>query len=229
MESRRVMSESPVHIEIPNDTLIPDEEFCRVVLGGCTRRTASRYEAEGLPVVMVAAPDGFVTHSFAGDDPIACRDYVRQKLGLPEYLQVHRLADKSGFPQYHWDGEKWISGRPKGAKIPYMLPQLIAAATVLEEATAARPQMPAGVEDRNADCWEALLAVADIAGGTWGGQYRSVIIDEFIYRVRRLTVWVDYAIVCTVVQNPMNGVASFGAGGGVGGLITTDLARAGGL
>ena len=86
------------------------------------------------------APDGFVVHSFAGDNPIACRDHVRRKLGLPEfepktkggarpfsptvaeyvyrladgtpYLQVHRLADKSGFPQYHWDGEKWISGKP---------------------------------------------------------------------------------------------------------------------
>jgi Protein of unknown function (DUF3631) len=105
-----------------------------------------------------AAPDGFVVHSFAGDDPIACRDYVRQKLRLPEfepkkkangggrpfsptvakyiyrltddtpYLQVHRLADKSSFPQYHWDGEKWISGKPKGPKVPYMLPQLIEAA-----------------------------------------------------------------------------------------------------
>jgi putative DNA primase/helicase len=105
------------------------------------------------------APGGLLVHSFAGDDPIACRDYVRRKLGLPEfepkkakkvnggakpfsptiakyvyrqadktpYLQVHRLANKSGFPQYHWDGEKWISGKPKGAKIPYMLPQLIAA------------------------------------------------------------------------------------------------------
>src|SRR5262245_6230598 len=30
------------------------------------------------------APDGFVVHSFAGDDPIACRDHVRSKLGLPE-------------------------------------------------------------------------------------------------------------------------------------------------
>jgi hypothetical protein len=105
-----------------------------------------------------SASDGFMVHSFAGDDPIKCRDHVRAKLGLPEfkprkklnggakpfsptiakylyrqadgtpYLQVHRLADKSGFPQYHWDGEKWISGKPKGPKIPYMLPQLISAA-----------------------------------------------------------------------------------------------------
>ena len=29
------------------------------------------------------------------------------------------------------------------------------------------PQMPAGVEDRDADVWEALLAVADEAGGHW--------------------------------------------------------------
>jgi RecA-family ATPase len=27
-------------------------------------------------------PDGFVVHSFADDDPIVCRDYVREKLGL---------------------------------------------------------------------------------------------------------------------------------------------------
>jgi hypothetical protein len=105
-----------------------------------------------------AAPEGFVVHSFSGDDPIVCRDYVRTKLGLSEfeprskranggtkpfsptvakyvyrladgtpYLQVHRLANKSGFPQYHWDGEKWVSGKPKGPKIPYLLPKLATA------------------------------------------------------------------------------------------------------
>jgi hypothetical protein len=31
------------------------------------------------------APEGFLVHSFAGDDPIACRDYVRAKLGLPAW------------------------------------------------------------------------------------------------------------------------------------------------
>jgi len=28
------------------------------------------------------APDGFVVHSFASDDPLACKDYVRDRLGL---------------------------------------------------------------------------------------------------------------------------------------------------
>lgn len=31
------------------------------------------------------APDGFVVHSFAGDDPMRCRDHVRQRLGLPDW------------------------------------------------------------------------------------------------------------------------------------------------
>jgi hypothetical protein len=31
------------------------------------------------------APDGFLVHSFSGDDPIACKDYVRAKLGQPEF------------------------------------------------------------------------------------------------------------------------------------------------
>jgi hypothetical protein len=31
------------------------------------------------------APDGFLVHSFADDDPITCKDYVREKLGLPAF------------------------------------------------------------------------------------------------------------------------------------------------
>jgi putative DNA primase/helicase len=32
-----------------------------------------------------SAPDGFVVHSFAGDDPITCKDHVRERLGLPGF------------------------------------------------------------------------------------------------------------------------------------------------
>jgi putative DNA primase/helicase len=31
------------------------------------------------------ARDGFVVYSFAGDDPLACKDYVRERLGLPKW------------------------------------------------------------------------------------------------------------------------------------------------
>jgi Toprim domain len=32
-----------------------------------------------------AMPSGFLVHSFAGDDPIQCKDYVRTRLGLPAW------------------------------------------------------------------------------------------------------------------------------------------------
>jgi hypothetical protein len=37
----------------------------------------------------------------------------------------------------------------------------------LAELSDARPRMPEGVTDRAADVWEALLAIADVAGGVW--------------------------------------------------------------
>jgi hypothetical protein len=90
--------------------------------------------------------DGFVVHSFGTDDPIRCKEYVREKLRLPPfepkpkkgngaskysptiaeyvyraadgapYLRVTRTAAKDFF-QSHRDGDKWIGGAPKGAKI----------------------------------------------------------------------------------------------------------------
>lgn len=35
------------------------------------------------------------------------------------------------------------------------------------------PEMPEGIEDRNADVWEALLAVAELAGGRWPERARE--------------------------------------------------------
>jgi hypothetical protein len=43
----------------------------------------------------------------------------------------------------------------------------------LEELAAARPAMPEGVQDRPAEVWEALLAVADAAGGEWPDRARA--------------------------------------------------------
>ncbi len=38
------------------------------------------------------------------------------------------------------------------------------------------PEMPAGIEDRNADVWEAMLAVADVAGGDWPRRARVAAV-----------------------------------------------------
>jgi hypothetical protein len=39
--------------------------------------------------------------------------------------------------------------------------------SAIKEMTEARPAMPDGIEDRNADMWEALLAIAEAAGEHW--------------------------------------------------------------
>lgn len=39
------------------------------------------------------------------------------------------------------------------------------------------PEMPSGIEDRNADVWEALLAVADLAGGEWPERARVAAVS----------------------------------------------------
>jgi hypothetical protein len=41
------------------------------------------------------------------------------------------------------------------------------AATIEAELADIWPEMPAGIEDRDADIWEALLTIADAAGGAW--------------------------------------------------------------
>jgi Protein of unknown function (DUF3631) len=40
------------------------------------------------------------------------------------------------------------------------------------------PVMPTGIADRNADVWEALLAVADAAGGTWPERARVTAVTH---------------------------------------------------
>lgn len=47
----------------------------------------------------------------------------------------------------------------------------------LAELAAARPKMPQGVEDRDADVWEALLALADAAGGDWPERARDAAVE----------------------------------------------------
>jgi hypothetical protein len=131
------------------------------------------------------APGGMVVYSHAGDDPLACKDYVRERAGLarwepqrsgssgtgaisrmtervsvqsetksstsvqplntsakptakagsPPAEYIYRQADgtpylrvkRPGFYQAHWNGKAWVNGAPKGPKIPYRLPELLAA------------------------------------------------------------------------------------------------------
>jgi hypothetical protein len=50
------------------------------------------------------------------------------------------------------------------------------ALSVEQEIAGGWPVMPDGIEDRNADVWEALLAVADAAGGDWPERARVAAV-----------------------------------------------------
>ena len=101
-----------------------------------------------------SAPDGFLVHSFADDDPIRCKDYVREKLGLPPWnanakgaakgktivatydytneagellFQVVRYSPK-GFRQRRPDGKGgWIWSLGETSRVLYRLPEVVEA------------------------------------------------------------------------------------------------------
>lgn len=50
------------------------------------------------------------------------------------------------------------------------------ARSVKQTITDAWPEMPAGIEDRDADVWEPLLAVADAAGGDWPKRAKAAAV-----------------------------------------------------
>jgi len=47
---------------------------------------------------------------------------------------------------------------------------------IADDLADARPPMPDGIEDRNADVWEALLAIADAAGDAWPARARAAAV-----------------------------------------------------
>jgi hypothetical protein len=49
IETSDLLAKFSVLIPLPDDVAVTDEEFCTHVLNGATRRTAKRYEAQGLP------------------------------------------------------------------------------------------------------------------------------------------------------------------------------------
>lgn len=75
---------------------------------------------------------------------------------------------------------------------------------------------------------DGMRAAGQVVPLIFAGQFRSVIIDHFEYRIRRLPVWVDYQISCMVYQNPSLGGLGFLLGS-IDTLILSDLSLAIGL
>lgn len=74
---------------------------------------------------------------------------------------------------------------------------------------------------------DAMRAAGDVVPLIWGGQFRSVIIDTFIYQVERMPFLVCYSISLTVYQNPQLGDLSLiAATGSLDALVSSDLIAA---
>jgi len=76
--------------------MISVEQLHRALGGEITRGKSGRSQVRcpgpghsardrSLAVAPGDGDDGFVVYSFAGDDVIACKDFVRSKLGLPRF------------------------------------------------------------------------------------------------------------------------------------------------
>jgi hypothetical protein len=75
------------------------------------------------------------------------------------------------------------TGIPEGKAIGAKLAAW--AKSVFNDAVAARPEMPKGIVDRQADAWEPLMVVADLAGGDWPELAREAAIA--LVKVNRKT------------------------------------------
>src|ERR1700730_989367 len=53
----------------------------------------SRHDRSLSVTPSATSADGFIVHSFASDDAIACKDYVRAKLGLPAFQPQDRRRE----------------------------------------------------------------------------------------------------------------------------------------
>jgi hypothetical protein len=74
--------------------------------------------------------------------------------------------------------EKFVPGQPLRAQFSEFVQRCVRwAADNHTELRRAQPDVPTGIDDRAADIWVALLAIADRAGGRWPRLAREVAVD----------------------------------------------------
>jgi AAA domain len=66
------------------------------------------------------ARDGFVVHSFAGDDPMICKDHVRERLGIEPFKTNGKLTESAAKPNISGDSRivaTYVYTEPNGAPL----------------------------------------------------------------------------------------------------------------
>jgi len=133
-----------------------DNEEVRGFLNAGHRRGAVAYRCVGLGTQQTVTPfPAFCAVAVAGlndiPDTIATRSVI---------VRMRKRARNE--PVEPWRARK---REPEGHDLRDRLAYDVHA--ILDDLATAEPSMPPGVEDRAADVWEPLLAIADAAGGQW--------------------------------------------------------------
>jgi hypothetical protein len=84
----------------------------------------------GLPAFAAKKSNGNGSGNGGGAPWKFISEHVYRDAAGEPYLRVQKYLDEAGkkqFPQAHWDGKQWAKGKPSGPKVPYRLPELIAA------------------------------------------------------------------------------------------------------
>src|SRR5262249_31788421 len=126
------------------------------VAGRCVVR-GKTVETEEIPAycaVALAGSAGCPTQSYRGRSSFECAADTRA--GPSDPIAIGVIPVRGIHCPILWRG--WAKGATKAL-------------------ADARPDMPAGVEDRAADCWEPLLAIADAVGGEWPEWARKAAVS----------------------------------------------------
>jgi hypothetical protein len=158
---------------LPADAKIEGETFFR-----CWRYAADHWDVPRPPEPKPDQGDGKEKKKKSGAakpwSPIVARYVYRQADGTP-YLQVCRTAAKTFF-QNRWNGQMWVAGKPDGPKIPYRLPELIAAPLI------AKVHVTEGEKDADALAKFGFVATTSSEGAlAWTDDLNEHFRDRVVF------------------------------------------------
>lgn len=141
------------------DSFLPDNEALRgIINSGHTRETAFTIRGVG---------DDFEPRKFSTWGFKALAAIGKLPGTITDRAIIVRMERKA-----RGDTCEKLRATPKDVFVEFQRKLSRFAADYAEEIRGARPTIPLTLNDRESDCWEPLLAIADLAGKTWSERAR---------------------------------------------------------
>lgn len=113
---------------------------------------------------------------FTEEIPAYCAVALAGLGGLPDTILTRAVVVRMRrrAPDEHVEPYRRRTNGPDAERIAARLSAW--AASIEDDVTDTWPTMPSGIQDRDADVWESLLAIADAAGGNWPDRARVAAV-----------------------------------------------------